>query len=168
MSVPGLGMIWAQSRDGVIGVDGGLPWHLPEDLAHFRRLTDGAMVIMGRTTWDSLPQQYRPLPGRVSVVLSRTPGLRLAGASVLPSVADVLDLVERADRPVWVIGGGQVYAAFADHADRVELTEVDVVLAAGTRAPSLPGWRLVAADPESGWATSTTGLRYRFAALRPG
>lgn len=158
-------MVWAQSADGVIGVDGGLPWHLPEDLAHFRAITDGAVVIMGRATWDSLPARYRPLPGRVNVVLSRTPGLRLAGASVVPGVTEALALVGRADRPAWVTGGGQVYAAFADLADRVELTEVDVVLGGGTPAPALAAWRPVEADPVHGWHTAANGLRYRFRTL---
>ncbi len=86
-----LGLVWAQSVDGVIGVDGALPWHLPEDMAHFREVTAGALVVMGRATWASLPQRFRPLPGRVNVVLSRAPGLELAGATVVRSVAEALD-----------------------------------------------------------------------------
>ncbi len=132
-----LGMIWAESVDGVIGVDGTLPWHLPEDMVHFREVTAGAVVVMGRATWASLPPRFRPLPGRVSVVLSRTPGLELPGAIVVGGVAEALDLVARADRPAWVVGGGQAYAAFEPFADRAEVTEVDVRLGDGTRAPTL-------------------------------
>lgn len=158
-----LGMIWAQSADGVIGVDGALPWHLPEDMAHFREVTAGALVVMGRATWASLPARFRPLPGRVNVVLSRAPGLELAGATVVGSVADALELVARADRPAWVVGGGQVYAAFEPVAERAEITEVDVTLGAGTHAPTLgDGWSRTGSDPAEGWATSSGGLRYRF------
>ncbi|MCV2396137.1 dihydrofolate reductase [Actinotalea sp. M2MS4P-6] len=168
-TVPGLGLVWAQSTDGVIGVDGDLPWHLPEDLAHFRQVTDRCVVLMGRTTWESLPARFRPLPGRVSVVLSRAPGLRLPGAVVVPGPAQALELVADAGRPVWVVGGGQVYAAFEPHADRAELTEVEVTVGTGTRAPDLAGrrggWHTVARDPEEGWLSSTSGLRYRFVTL---
>ena len=158
-------LVFAQSADRYIGVDGGLPWHLPEDMAHFRELTDGFPVVMGRTTWDSLPERFRPLPGRQNIVLSRRSGLVLAGAEVVPDIASALALV--AGRDVWVIGGAQVYDAFVPVADRLELTEVDVVVGGGTRAPLLdPGWLLVARSPQEGWATSTTGLRYRFLSLR--
>ena len=78
-----LAMIWAQSADGVIGVDGGLPWHLPEDMAHFRDLTAGSVVVMGHTTWRSLPERFRPLRGRENLVLSRHEGLDLPGAVVV-------------------------------------------------------------------------------------
>lgn len=162
----GLGLVWAQSTDGVIGVDGALPWHLPEDLAHFRRVTDGALVVMGRRTWDSLADRFRPLPGRVNVVLSRRPGLELAGAVVVPDVEAALGLVAaaaREGRPVWGIGGGEVYAALAPHADHAEVTVVDVELGAGTRAPDLgEDWRRTAAEPADGWTLAAGGLRYRF------
>ncbi|HWS57836.1 MAG TPA: dihydrofolate reductase [Actinotalea sp.] len=157
-------MIWAQSADGVIGVDGALPWHLPEDLAHFRALTAGHPVVMGHATWRSLPPRFRPLPGRENIVLSRTPGLALPGARVVPDVDAALAAV--AGRRAWVIGGAQVYEAFLAVADRLEVTEVDVVVGAGTSAPALGGdWHPVARDPADGWAVSTTGLRYRFVRL---
>jgi dihydrofolate reductase len=167
--VSGLGLVWARSTDGVIGVDGTLPWHLPEDLAHFRRVTDGALVVMGRRTWASLPERFRPLPGRVNVVLSRSPGLELAGATVVADVEAALGLVAaaaREGRPAWGIGGGEVYAALAPHADHAEVTVVDVELGAGTRGPELGAdWRCVAAEPAEpvdGWAVAAGGLRYRF------
>lgn len=160
-----IGLVWAQSADGVIGVDGTLPWYLPEDLAHFRELTSGHPVVMGRTTWDSLPPRFRPLPGRENVVLSRRPGLVLDGATVVPDVATALAAV--GDRDAWVIGGAQVYAALLPWADRLEVTDVDVVVARDTRAPEVDGsWVEVARTPDEGWATSSTGLRYRFRSLR--
>ena len=158
-----LAAIWAQSADGVIGRDGALPWHLPEDLARFRRVTDGATVIMGRSTWDSLPDRFRPLPGRDNIVLSRTGG-ELPGAVVVGGIAEALAAV--AGHDAWVIGGAQVYAAFLPGTRRIELTEVDVVVGEGTRAPVLGGdWQSVAADPAEGWHTSVTGLRYRFRSM---
>jgi dihydrofolate reductase len=75
-----LHLIFARSRNGVIGRDGDLPWHLPEDLAHFKRMTLGCPVIMGRKTWDSLPVKFRPLPGRANVVVTRQPDWQDAGA----------------------------------------------------------------------------------------
>lgn len=159
-----LAAIWAQSRDGRIGRDGTLPWYLPEDLARFRLLTAGQVVVMGRATWDSLPERFRPLPGRENVVLSRTT-TALAGAVVVPDVAAVLAAV--AGRPAWVVGGAQVYRALLPHCTRLELTDVEVTVGDGVAAPELDGrWRLAAQEPPDGWLTSATGLRYRFRSLR--
>jgi len=120
-----VGMVWAQARDGVIGRDGGLPWHLPEDLALFRQLTTGGTVVMGRRTWESLPERFRPLPGRTNVVLTSDRGWSADGARTAASVEQVL-----ADHgSFWVIGGGEVYAAFLPHADRLVVTDVDTVVA---------------------------------------
>lgn len=156
-----VGMIWAQSADRYIGADGALPWHLPEDLAFFRRVTLDHPVIMGRRTWESLPDRFRPLPGRRNIVLSRTRGLRLEGATVATDAAHALELAGTGD--AWVIGGAQVYETFLPHADRLEVTQVDLVVDGDTRAPTLGAeWRVVAREPERGWCTSATGLPYRF------
>jgi len=161
---PRLAAIWAQSADGFIGRDGALPWSLPEDLARFRALTAGHVVLMGRATWDSLPAAYRPLPGRENVVLSRT-GSDAPGATVVPGVAEALRFL--GERPGWVVGGAQVYQALLHVVDRVEVTDVDVLVGEGVRAPRLgAGWRTVATDPaDGGWQTSRTGLGYRFRTL---
>lgn len=156
-----LAMIWAQSADGYIGVDGTLPWHLPEDQAHFKALTSGHPVLMGRATWDSLPARFRPLPGRANIVLSRRPGLELPGAVVVPDVAAALEVVD--GRDAWVIGGAQVYAAFAPLADRLEVTEVDLVVRGDTPAPVLDdSWEPAGRVPTEGWAVSAGGIRHRF------
>jgi dihydrofolate reductase len=84
-------LIWAQARGGVIGAAGRLPWHLPEDLKLFREATAGSTVVMGRHTWESLPERFRPLPGRTNVVLTSDPGWSAEGAYRAGSVADVLD-----------------------------------------------------------------------------
>lgn len=154
-----VGLVWAQSRDGVIGVDGRLPWHLPEDLARFRALTMGSTVVMGRTTWESLPQPVRPLPGRRNVVLTRRPGWSAAGALVEGSVQAALDA---APGDVWVIGGASVFTAAAALADRAVVTEIDQDVAGDTVAPKLDGsWAEVGREPPDRWLVSRSGLRYR-------
>ncbi len=152
-----LGLIWAQSTAGVIGRDGQLPWRLPEDLAHFRAITTGRPVIMGRRTWESLPPQFRPLPGRRNVVLSRQLAWATHGAEVVASLDAALELVE--SEPAWVIGGAQVYTAAMPHASVAQITEIDLDVAGDTHAPDLAGWMLYSAGE---WQTSTAGLRYRF------
>jgi dihydrofolate reductase len=155
-----VGMVWAQARDGVIGADGGLPWHLPEDLALFRRLTMGSTVVMGRRTWESLPDRFRPLPGRTNVVLTSDRGWSADGARPAASVEQVL--AEHGS--FWVIGGGAVYAAFLPHADRVVVTDVDVLVEGDTWAPAVGAdWERVARTPDEGWSSSSSGLRYAVA-----
>lgn len=159
-------LVWAQNPAGVIGVDGGLPWRVPEDMAHFKRLTDGHPVVMGRATWDSLPPRWRPLPGRTNLVLSRSADLELDGATVCADLPDALGRAARAPggEQVWVVGGGAVYALALPRADRVEVTTVDVEVAGDTYAPHLSPdeWHLASVDPVEGWHTSSSGARYRF------
>jgi dihydrofolate reductase len=156
-----LGLVWAQARDGVIGREGGLPWHLPEDLAHFRAVTRGGTVVMGRTTWASLPERFRPLPGRRNLVLSRRPGFEAPGAEVFTDLPSALAAAGEAT--VWVIGGAQVYAAALSVAERLVVTEIDVTVSGDAHAPVVDNaWRVGARDPEQGWHESATGLRFRF------
>lgn len=164
-----LGLIWAQARAadggaGVIGRDGGLPWRLPEDLAHFRLLTTGRPVVMGRATWDSLPSRFRPLPGRTNIVLTHRDGVQ--GAVAVPDVAAALALASGG----WVIGGAQVYAATISLADWLEVTEIDLAIDGQARAPRIDAtWRAVDPAGPMAWRTSSTGLRYRFVTYaRPG
>lgn len=151
-------LIWAQAANGVIGADGGIPWHLPEDLAMFRRLTTGTTVLMGRRTWESLPKRFRPLPHRRNVVLTRRGGFAPRGVEVVHTVEDVLTRSE----PVWVIGGADVYALALPFATRAVVTELDQPFEGDRFAPTLPdGWHPVSTDPEQGWHRSSTGLGYR-------
>jgi len=152
-----IGLVWAQSRDGVIGRAGTLPWHLPEDLAHFRALTTGATVVMGRRTWESLPPKFRPLPGRRNVVLTRDASWSAEGADVAH------DLDEALTGDVWVIGGASVYRDAVRYADRVVRTEIDLGVPDGDAfAPELgPEW----VPSEGDWQTSSTGLRFRVVTL---
>jgi dihydrofolate reductase len=155
-----LGLVWAQAANGVIGRNGALPWHLPEDLARFRALTTGTTVVMGRTTWESLPERFRPLPDRRNVVLSRDPQFAPGGATVAGSLDDALT---SAAGDVWVIGGAMVYAEALPRADRLAVTELADAVDGDTVAPVIgPEWRELARVPDAGWSTSRTGLRYRF------
>ena len=165
-----LALIWAQARPvgggrPVIGAGGRLPWHLPEDLAHFRALTTGRAVIMGRATWESLPARFRPLPGRTNIVLSSRGGLWADGATVVPDVAAAL--ARAGGGEVWVVGGARVYAATIALADRLEVTEIDADVDGDARAPDVGAdWRQASAEPPVGWTVSTAGLRFRFVAYQ--
>lgn len=169
-----LGAIWAQSLDGIIGDGVSMPWHVPEDLAHFKDITTGAPVIMGRKTWQSLPERFRPLPGRDNYVLSSTaPGPWSAGAEVVNSLDDVATL-----STAWILGGGKVYAATLGDVDRLEITLMGANIGSiyGRRAvyaPEIPDDFGLVADSE--WQVSANGhlqipghepsdlpLKYRF------
>ena len=131
-------LIAAVARNGVIGRDGALPWHLSADMAHFRDLTRGCPVIMGRRTWDSLSPRYRPLPGRANIVVSRRAGWTADGAQAAPSLAAALRLAQvrlDASRRVFVIGGAQLYREAMPQADQLELTEVQAEVAGDAQFP---------------------------------
>ena len=126
----------ARADNGVIGRHGGLPWRLPADLRHFKAITAGAPMIMGRRTFASLPGL---LPGRRHIVLTRDAGWRAEGAE---PVATVDQALSAAGGPrVSVIGGAEVFALFLPHADRIELTEIHAAPAGDTVMPAFAGWR---------------------------
>lgn len=156
-------LIWAQSRDGVIGDGDALPWHVPEDLVHFKAATIGHPVCMGRRTWLSLPPATRPLPGRRNIVLShREAGEWSKGAEVISTV-DQLNSIGTTE--LWGIGGATVYEQLIDKAATLVVTDIDADYAAllagrAVYAPTIPTvFRLV---DDSGWQESITGTRYRF------
>lgn len=132
---PHIHLIFAQARHGVIGHAGTLPWHLPEDLKHFRRTTQNRTVLMGRRTWESLPAHVRPLPGRRNIVLTTQPGWSAAGAQRCASLGEALEACS-AEAEVWVIGGAQLYAEALPLADRLVVTEIDADFAGDTRIPA--------------------------------
>ncbi|GAA5203750.1 dihydrofolate reductase [Microbacterium jejuense] len=160
-----IGLIWAEAHDGIIGAAGGMPWHVPEDLAHFKAVTLGAPVVMGRRTWESFPARFRPLPGRRNIVVTRQSDWADAGAERVASLEAALALAG-ADDPewIWVIGGGQLYGESMMFADRLEVTELDLDVAGDTRAPDRSGW-IPAPDGQGEWQTSAAGIRYRFLSL---
>jgi len=134
-----LHLIVARARNGVIGVRGAMPWHLPEDLAHFKRTTLGHCIVMGRKTWDSIG---RALPGRRNIVVTRNPLWHAAGAETASSLDAALDMCGTGD--VFVIGGSELYAqALRRPVDSIHLTHIDADFAGDVMFPPLePGrWR---------------------------
>jgi len=151
-------IVAALARNGVIGRDGRLPWYLPDDLRHFKALTMGHALIMGRKTFASLPGL---LPGRPHIVLSRNADFSAPGAAVVHTLADALMLATRmAVGPAFVIGGGELYAAALPLADRLELTEIDADFAGDTRFPVFErrDWREVAREQR----VAADGIAYAF------
>lgn len=138
-------LIVAAARNDVIGRDGSLPWHLPDDLKRFRELTTGHHVIMGRTTHESIG---RPLPGRTNVVLSRSRSYAAQGCTVVHAFDQALSTARTAgEEEAFVIGGARVYEAALPHADRVYLTRVDAEVPGDVRLPPLgAGWTEVARE----------------------
>ena len=160
-----LGLVWAQARGGVIGKDGGMPWHVPEDLAHFRAVTTGAPVIMGRRTWESFPPRFRPLPERRNIVVTRSDSWGDEGAERASSLDAALQLVRGAET-AWVIGGAGLFVEALPRADVLEVTELDLAVDGGdTFAPVHDGWSVASVSPEEGWAVSRSGVPYRFLTL---
>lgn len=141
---PRLALVWAQSKNGVIGIDGKLPWNLTSDLEHFKRLTGHDAVLMGRATWDSLPARRRPLPGRLNLVLTRNPEWTDKGAVKVHTLEEACQEAQsRGHAKLWVIGGSQVYRLAMEHADEAVVTEVDMRIKGDAFAPVLDmnAWR---------------------------
>jgi dihydrofolate reductase len=130
---PELILIAAVARNGVIGRNNRLPWRLKADLAHFKSVTYGHSIVMGRKTWESLG---RPLPGRRNLVVSRTPGYQASGAEVFASPQDAIRAAAPAEK-VFVIGGAQLYDQLLGDADRLLLTEVWADVDGDTRLPTI-------------------------------
>lgn len=154
-------LIAAVARNGVIGIDQRLPWYLPADLKHFKALTLGHSVIMGRKTWESLPARFRPLPGRRNFVLSRV-GYSAAGATVVNSLTAAITAVENG--LAFVIGGAELYAAALPLADRLQLTEIDATFDGDSHFPVIDrrDWRETARETHR----DPAGFDYAFVTYR--
>lgn len=145
-----LALIWAMSRNRVIGRNNALPWHLSEDLRYFKRVTLGKPIIMGRKTWDSIG---RPLPGRTNIIITRDQSFQAAGVRVVHSLDDALHLaehigvIEGADEAV-VIGGAEIYALALPKAERLYLTQVHAEVAGDAWFPEcdLAQWQEIARE----------------------
>ena len=158
MSIPRLHLIYARAANGVIGINGTLPWHLPEDLAHFKRTTLGCPVIMGRKTWDSLPPKFRPLPGRANIVVTRQPDWSETGAQRSSDMREALQLCEQAT-DVWVIGGAQLYALAEPMAHTAVVTEIEKNFEGDAFAPTLgASWQETARERH----VAASGLPFSF------
>lgn len=145
--VPRLALIVAASENGVIGRNNALPWHLPQDLRYFKRITMGKPIVMGRKTFESIG---RPLPGRTNIVISRNPGFSPVGVERVGSLDEALALAEtvaRADgvAETLVIGGAEVYALAMSRADRIYLTQVHASVVGDAMLPRIDWlqWREV-------------------------
>jgi len=179
-------IVAAVAKNGVIGKGNALPWHLPEDMQHFKALTTGHAVLMGRKTWESLPPKFRPLPNRRNLVLTRDMSYVAPGATVLHSLDEAIKVgagPSQADAPpvggsepglrarganivgasgpaLFVIGGAELYAHTLPLAQRLELTEIDAAFEGDARFPTLDRtqWREVKRESGSG----ADGLAYAF------
>jgi dihydrofolate reductase len=151
-------IIAAVARNRVIGKDNRLLWNIPEDMAHFKALTAGHTVVMGRKTWESLPPRFRPLPGRRNIVISRQTGYATPGAELADSLENALKLASTATT-VFIIGGEQIYRQAMAVADRLEITEVDL-------EPEGDAWfpEIAAVNWEK--ATKTEGAGFAFVTYR--
>ena len=153
-----LHLIYARARNGVIGKDNQMPWHLPEDLAHFKRVTLGQPVIMGRKTWDSLPARFRPLPGRLNIVITRQNDWQAEGAMRAASINDAIRLC--GDAPdAWIIGGAEIYRQAEPLACSAVVTEIEQDFEGDAYAPSLgKGWTEVQRQSNA----AASGLNFSF------
>ncbi|MDZ4074996.1 MAG: dihydrofolate reductase [Hylemonella sp.] len=157
-----LHLIFARAANGTIGKDGVMPWHLPEDLAHFKRTTLGCPVIMGRKTWESIPARFRPLPGRTNVVVTRQPGWHAEGACVAHSLPEALALCGEVP-DVWIIGGADIYAQALPLASTAVVTEIEATFEGDAFAPQFgANWQEVAREHH----VSSTGLKFSFVTYR--
>jgi dihydrofolate reductase len=165
-SGPRISLIVAVARNGVIGKDGKLPWHLPEDLKRFKALTMGHHIIMGRRTWESIG---RPLPGRKSVVVTRQRDYSAPGAIVVHSLPDAVAACA-GDDEVFVIGGEEIYRTALPIADRIHLTRLDADYAGDTRFPALaPGqWHEVSRERHPGNGPDRPGFDFLVLEREPG
>ena len=157
-----LHLILARAANGVIGLNNTLPWRLPEDLAHFKRTTMGCPVLMGRKTWDSLPPRFRPLPGRINIVLTRHADWQADGALRAASLEEAMGL-SPADAKIWVTGGAEIYAQAMALASTAVVTEIEAEFEGDAFAPVFDdAWKEVERERH----VSATGLAFSFVTYR--
>lgn len=159
---PVLTVIAAVARNGVIGIDNRLPWHLPADLMHFKALTLNHAVIMGRKTWESLPAKFRPLPGRRNIVVTRNRAYSADGAAIADSLPAAIAAVGSGE--AFVIGGAELYSAALPLADCLQLTEIDAAFEGDTRFPAIDPTRWQEETREM--HADDAGLAYAFVTYR--
>lgn len=143
-------IVAAVGRNGVIGADDGLPWRIPEDLARFKRMTTGNVLVMGRATFESIG---RPLPGRTTIVLTRRPDWSGEGVEVAHSLDEAIGIASSRGQDVFIAGGSEVYRAALAMADAMELTEVDAAPDGDTWFPPVDWsqWQEVSRESHPGF-----------------
>lgn len=147
MKNPRISLIVAVSENNVIGKNNDLCWYLPKDLKYFKEITEGHTVIMGRKNWESIPEKYRPLKGRLNIVLSKNRDFTLPDATVARSLEDALELAfQSGDSEPFIIGGGKVYreAIEKDLVDKMYITHVKTIVDGDTFFPQVDEnyWKL--------------------------
>lgn len=154
--MPELILIAAVAANRAIGKDNQLLWQIPADMAHFKSLTNGHTVLMGRKTWESLPPRFRPLPGRRNLVVSRQTGYSAPGAELATSVENALARAGDAEK-IFVIGGEEIYRQTLALAQRLEITEVDQTPDADAWFPEITAtdWQETQRNPQAGYAFVT-------------
>lgn len=159
-----IAIIFAMAKNGVIGNNGQIPWHLPEDLKFFKEVTMGETVIMGRKTWESIPDKFKPLVGRDNIVLTKQQDFKLTDpkhSSVLV-VNSIEEAISKAhpDKTIWIIGGSEIYNLAIPFADYIAVTEIDIEPQGDAYAPEidLDHWRIVSEQTRE---KSTTGLEFQ-------
>ena len=160
--LPRLVLIAAVAKNGVIGVDDGLPWRLPDDLKHFRAVTTGHAVIMGRKTWETLP---RALPERQNIVVTHRAEYAAAGAEIAQSLDDALRRVAR-PAPAFCIGGAELFRLALPRADELQMTEIDRAFDGDTHFPAIDRsvWREI--TRETRHQAEPSGFDYAFVTYR--
>ena|ERR1035437_2294185 len=158
-----ISLIAAVARNRVIGNNNLLLWHLPEDMRHFREATRGKPVIMGRKTWESLPESFRPLPGRHNIVVSRNAAYQAPGATLVGSLEEAMSKVSEIDE-VFVIGGAELYRQALPQANRLYLTEIEENFAGDAFFPEIfpQEWEEISRKRQQG----TSELTFSFVVYR--
>lgn len=151
-----ISLIAALSTNHCIGTNGKLPWHIPGELARFKALTMGKTVLMGRKTWESLPEKFRPLPGRTNVVVTRQPGYDVPPGVIVHASVDAA-LGALAHVKIMVIGGAEIYAQTIGRADTLHLTHVHREVAGDAFFPAIDPavWRESAREDHDGFSFVT-------------
>ena len=150
-----INIIVATSENNVIGKDNTIPWHIPQDLENFKKLTIGNTVVMGRKTYESLPKEYKPLPNRVNIIISRNKKYIAKGCLVVNSLEDALRKADN-DKEIFIIGGGQIYREGLKFTERIYLTKIHNNIEGDIYFPKLNKfWELVDEEEKSGFSFLT-------------
>ena len=162
-----ISIVVAVSDNNAIGAGGNLLWRLPKDMEYFKKVTMGHHVLMGRKTWDSIPAKFRPLPGRVNVVVTRQKDFKAEGAVVVRSVEEGRELAQKAgETELMVIGGGEIYKQVFPETDKVYLTKVHATFVdADTFSPNIlsSDWNVISS--ENHWADEKHKYHFDFVVL---
>ena len=162
--LPHISIIVAHSKNMVIGKGNDLIWKIPNDQARFKNLTMGHPVIMGRKTWESIPEKFRPLPGRTNFIITRDSSYSAPGATVTTSIENALASAQQAlgNEEIFVVGGGEIYKAALPFTERLYITMVDKEVEGDTFFPAYSNIFTKKISEESG---EFEGLKYSYLIL---